>query len=249
VTDWPNGLAVLRAKPAADLVAIYSGIGPTPGSSGHDLLCLDGAVLAQSPADVFAAGKQAAVPLLIGSNADEGTIFAMKGAPTTVAAYQATLRKLAPGMMEQILALYPAKTDADAKAAYTAALGDASFTATARRAARWHADAGHATYRYVFGRVTRVASALHLGAFHGAEIPFAFGNIDGRMYRAEDRTLSAAISACWVSFAKTGAPARADWTRYDAARDNYLYFDTAIAAQAGFRTAKCDLWDRLAVKE
>ena len=36
---------------------------------------VDGKLLAQQPAEVYAAGKQMAVPLLVGSNADEGTVY------------------------------------------------------------------------------------------------------------------------------------------------------------------------------
>lgn len=245
VTDWAGGLATLRAKPAAEILAMYRNIGPLPGSSGKEMLCLDGTVLTQSPADVFAAGNETAVPLLIGSNTDEGTIFTLQSAPKTTAAYEAALRAYFPGQVDAILRLYPAKTDADAAAAYTAALGDVTFTAGARRLAVRHAAAGQPTYRYVFGRVTRVAGALGFGAFHGAEVPYVFGNVDGLQYRADDTRLAATISANWVAFARTGKPASNAWQPYDPQRDNYLYFDTTISAMEGYRTAACDLWDKV----
>ncbi|HEX2951086.1 MAG TPA: carboxylesterase family protein, partial [Armatimonadota bacterium] len=230
------------------ILAMSSGTGAFPGSSGQEMLCLDGNVLTQSPADVFAAGHEAAVPLLVGSNTDEGTIFARKNAPTTKAAYEAVIRRIAPEQAEAILTCYPSKTDADAKAAYTAALGDVCFTATARCTARWHAAAGHPTYRYVFGRIPRFMATLGLGACHGSEIPYVFGNTDNLFYRTEDRALSTAMSACWVAFARTGSPNHPDWPCYAPSHDAYLFFDTTIAAKDGFRTTECDLWDTLAAE-
>jgi para-nitrobenzyl esterase len=247
IPDWEGGLDALRKLDAKTLVSMSNGIGATPGASMRETLCRDGAVIADDPAVVFAAGKEARVPLIVGSNADEGTLFAQKGAPSTVKAYEALLRERFPAMADAILARYPAKRDADAADAYADALGDATFTASARRVARLHATNGHPTYRYFFTRTTRLATRLGLRAFHGAEIVYAFGNVQGVRFGADDRQLSAAMRAYWASFARTGTPQAPNapaWPRYGA-DDRVLVLDTAITAIPDPRAAACDLWDRV----
>ena len=47
-----------------------------------------------------------------------------------------------------------------------------------------------------------------MGAYHAAEIPYAFGNLTDprRPYTDVDRKLSEIVSGYWVNFAKTGNP-------------------------------------------
>ncbi|MBI5830996.1 MAG: carboxylesterase/lipase family protein [Armatimonadetes bacterium] len=245
-----TSLAALRRLPAADLVKAYHGIGATPGTSGQDMLCLDGTVLTESPAATLAAGRGAAVPLLIGSNGDEGTLFAMRGGPRTKRELEALLNRLSPTAGAEVMRVYPVKTDADAATVYTAALGDASFTATCRRVARWHAAAGQPTWRYWFRETTALSNRLGLGAFHGAEIPFVFGQVDGVQYRQNHRRLAELMNTAWANFAISGAPSAPglpDWPAYVAARDNAMVLDDQPQVIDGVRTAECDMWDRLSV--
>ena len=59
-----KSLAELRAKPAAEVLGGRGG-GPV----------IDGWFLPDDPANIYAQGKQNDVPLLLGSNKDEGTFF------------------------------------------------------------------------------------------------------------------------------------------------------------------------------
>ncbi len=243
-----TSLAALRRLPAADLVKAYHGIGATPGTSGQDMLCLDGTVLTESPAATFAAGREAAVPLLIGSNGDEGTLFTRRGGPRTKAQLEALLNRLSPRAGAEVLKVYPVATDADAAKVYTEAMGDASFTATCRRVARWHAAAGQPTWRYYFTEVTALAQRMGLGAFHGAEIPFVFGAADGAQYRPNHHRLAEQMNAAWAAFATTGQPAATGlpaWAAYASARDNAMQLCDQPKLIDGVRSAQCDLWDRL----
>ena len=68
-----SSLAALRAKPAADVLK---------GGRGGPVI--DGWFLPEDVGNIFEAGKQNDVPMLLGSNKDEGTFFLQ---PTTAAKY------------------------------------------------------------------------------------------------------------------------------------------------------------------
>jgi len=56
---------------------------------------------------------------------------------------------------------------------------------------------------------SNLRSPSALGAFHSAEIEYAFGTLDGntsRQLRPEDRALSRMMQAYWINFARTGDP-------------------------------------------
>ncbi len=99
-----SSLAELRAKPAE---AIQAARGPSPWAWSYPIV--DGYVVPDDLNAIFAAGKQNDVPLLTGSNADEGTTF---GRPTTLAAYLDTTEKEYGSAADALLRLYPA-TDND----------------------------------------------------------------------------------------------------------------------------------------
>lgn len=247
ITEWADALPELRKKTTADIQKLYGGIGAMPGSS-TDLLCVDGYVFTEKPSTTFAAGRQAPVPLIAGSNADEGTLFSRKGSPQSLSAYKLTLSNYLPNDVEEIFNHYPATTNEEAKRAYADLLGDISFTVTTRRAARWHAKANFPTYRYFFTRATAIANRMELRAFHGCEIPYAFNNINGFIYTADDRQLAAAMSALWVNFArgdKLENSITTPWNMYDPLRDNALVFDTTIVEKTGIRAEKLALLDAI----
>ena len=75
---------------------------------------VDGVVLVEQPAEVYRAGRQLAVPLLVGSNADEGTAYPVVMSP---AAFAADARQRYGERADALLALYPSATDAQARAA------------------------------------------------------------------------------------------------------------------------------------
>ena len=248
IADWAGGLAALRARSAAEIVKMSGSVGSLPGKSGTEMLCLDGQVLTENPAGTFAAGREAPVPFIVGSNADEGTLFTRQGAPKTVRGYEFIVRRMFGELADDVLRLYLARTDAEVRDAFAAALGDVSFTVNARRSARWHAAAGHPTWRYFFNYLPPAAEKSGLRVTHGIEIPFVFGTLPATMASPEARTLSDQMGAYWVAFARTGKPEAEglpEWDGYDATRDNVLAFDKQVGPQEHLRAEQCDLWDKV----
>ena len=97
-----KSLAELRAKPAAEVLNAGGRTGPV----------IDGWFLPDDPANIYAQGKQNDVPLLLGSNKDEGTFFSN---PTTAAMFTAASKMRYYGdVAETFFKIYPLGSDEEA---------------------------------------------------------------------------------------------------------------------------------------
>lgn len=216
----------------------------------------DGYVFPKVPFDAISAGEHNKVPMLIGSNRDEGAAFRPQIAAliNSVAAYQFILEDVYDddadlvinGPAADVLALYPATTEAEAEAAFEEIYTDTSFVCTARRIGRIFADQGQSVWRYEFARVPPALSFL--GAFHGAEIAYVFKNFNEAYYNGDDLALGTLMQPYWVSFAKTGDPNGAPsltWPLFLTSTDRHIVFDTVLSDGTGLRKTQCDLFDSL----
>jgi para-nitrobenzyl esterase len=134
------------------------------------------------------------------------------------------------------------------------------YGAPARAFARLLTARGARAYLYLFTRVGDDSASRRRGAYHSAEITFAFGRprpiLESAGRTAYDSTLAEAMSDYWVAFAAGGDPngppaagRRPRWPAYDAASDAYLELGPEIAARAGLRTAVYDSLDRAARRQ
>ncbi len=206
---------------------------------------VDGRLLTESPLDAIAAGRAAPVPLIIGTNSNEGSI-------------------LTPGMaLDRIFPLIPAALRDSLRAAY----GDAARTddGLARLAfrdgyfagpSRWialHRDAP--TWLYRFDYVMTVLRRRAPGVAHGFELPFVFEAWDTPFVSAEDRAVAAVVHRCWVSFAENGVPAcpataggdargTVPWPRYTAAQQRWMVFGDSAVVTADSSAAVLDRLQR-----
>jgi para-nitrobenzyl esterase len=191
-----DSLAALRAKPAEEILR----------ANGESAANVDGWVLPAEVRAIFAAGKQNDVPILIGSNADEGTAFTSR--VFTMGALHAIARRYGD-QAGAFLMLYPADSDEQARAAQAAAIGDQFFGWEMRTWARLQTKTGKSkTYLYYFSRVPPGRGSELLGAYHSAEIAYAFHNlgITNRPGEDADRKLADVMSSYWVNFATAGDP-------------------------------------------
>ncbi|CAD6455692.1 b3641d10-d855-43c6-87fe-e63ab22bd4be [Sclerotinia trifoliorum] len=142
------------------------------------------------------------VPVLIGSNAQDGTAFVYGQNNIT-----AFLQTLFPGnetLQAEVLAAYPVgddglNTPADVVAKiYT----DMIFQCPGGIVANSSSAAGYPTYRYYYNATFANTQPLPgLGAYHSSEIPFVFGNLPANSTGAEI-SLSALMQKSWADFAK-----------------------------------------------
>ncbi|MFN7915502.1 MAG: carboxylesterase family protein [Vicinamibacterales bacterium] len=238
-------LADLRRLPAAQLNELGARQGAAPSVANAD-----GWVLPATMLEIFASGRQNDVPTLIGSNADEGSIFTP--ATTTGATFreQATRRWVARA--EAFLALYPFATDQEARLAQAHSMRDQTFGWEMRTWARLQAKTGKApVYLYYFSHVPPLPNAAWLGAQHGAEIPYALNWPNGTYsstvaWTAADRTLADQVSQYWVNFATTGTPngrGLPEWPAFDPKDEKALGIGDTLAIIAVPHKAALDFLD------
>lgn len=204
-------LAALRAMPADELLAAQGRARNMPFDA-----VIDGYFLTEPPSVTFASRKAAHVPLLVGSNSQEGAAQAVIGdKPPTVANYRTGLARLFGDTAEALFALYPARTDADVLPAATALMSDQFLALATWKWFDLQRRSGAPTYYYYFTRVRprfvgdTSANPPPWGAVHSAEIEYALGNLDANpryVWTDEDRRVSATMSAYFANFIKTGNP-------------------------------------------
>ncbi len=185
---------------------------------------IDGYFLPESVEAIYAAGRQAHVPLLAGWNADEGRgqILSAKP-PVTSASFKAQAEKEFGARSSKFLALYPATSDEEARNAAADYAGDRFIAFSTWRWIEAQAKTGDApVYRYFFtlGSPGDNNHEAAMGAFHSDEIEYVFGVLDSRSgakWRPEDRRLSEEMIEYWTNFARTGnpnGPGLPDWPKY-----------------------------------
>lgn len=245
-----EALAALRSKTAPELLAGSAGppeVGVTKGVTFG--LCADGVAIPDDPVALVAAGKQADVPLLIGTTADEGTLFV--GTIRT----RADLAKAIDGMFgaqaPAVAEAYPASSDGEAKRVAARLLADSIFVAPTRAFVRARQGLSSKAWLYAFTRAPMAGRLLGLGAHHGCELGYVFETLDapGAMgIQPLDRTLSATVAAAWVRFARSGDPSGEglpEWPAYTAENDAHLELGDEVRPGAGLRKAQCDLLEQV----
>jgi len=206
-----DSLEVLRAKPADAVLKAASNQGARRFWPN-----VDGYFLPDSVPAIFAAGKQALVPLLAGWNLDEGEyqgIF-QKDA-VTPENYVARIRTLYGSNADSILQLYPGTTVAEAKRSAQDLAGDRFIVFGTWKWIESQLATGQSpVYRYRFDetlppeRGETPSADYQPIAPHSAEIEFVFQALASKnlAWRPQDYKVSDLMSSYWTNFAKTGNP-------------------------------------------
>jgi len=239
-----DDLAAMRALSAEALLAFNGKINPAVrGLTIPRPLrpIVDGWVVDRDEPEAFTSGAFAPLPAIVGTNADEGALFARDVPVATVDALRAYLRANFPLAPDEAWALYGVERDEDVPQAVADVFGDAQFSYGAQMLARSIAARQPQTFRYVFAHA---AAPAHVAPTHGEEIPYAFGT---GAFGAAERELSDAMLAAWINFAATGdpnGPGVPHWAPYDLARDNALTFGAGFAERTGWRARFLAFFER-----
>jgi para-nitrobenzyl esterase len=215
-------------RAASDLVVELQ-TNPDPAKWGHLALSLlpfaptvDGDVLPAAPLTAFAGGRGSGVPLLIGSNLEEARLFLVAASTIDLIDDPAlTAVAGAYGLPADGLALYRAnRPGASPGDILAAVITDWFFRVPPIRVAEAR-EAGGAgrTWMYRFD-YPAPADNRGLGACHGVEIPFVFGNVgleESRLRIGDTPSPAVADQAhrVWVDFITRGDPG---WAAYDTGR-------------------------------
>jgi para-nitrobenzyl esterase len=197
--------------------------------------CVDGTALPRDPFHPDAPAVSAGVPVLIGTNKDEATLFLFadpRFGDYTEEDLAKRAKQSAGARAEAVTAAvreaFPDYSPSHLTAAVQTAVGmwGGSITLAERKAAQ----GGAPVYMYLLEWETTAARGK-LKSPHALEIPLVFDNVGKAksfMGRSDPQALAEQMSEAWLAFARTGNPATAalpDWPAYDAARRATMVFN------------------------
>ena len=209
-TSIEDAAQLLLSASAEDLVTATTMMQRlTPDRNpGTISLCpvIDGDFLPERPIDAFDNGRAHPVPLIIGTNDREGSLFKgrldiLATTPPRIRAIFAKTRKKA---RKRLKVLYPGLPARRPAADFG---GDYSFWYPSVRVAERHADFAP-VHMYRFDLAPRLVRWVGLDATHGIEMFAVFDQASGFFGRA------IGILGGYRAFAKTGERMRANWLRF-----------------------------------
>ncbi|WP_280373333.1 carboxylesterase/lipase family protein [Nocardia wallacei] len=211
----------------------------------------DGVVVTDTPEHALAQGAARDMPLVVGSNADEGATFLAlldyaRGSVPTAAEYTSWARNLFGDNADRILTEYPVTAYTSPAAAKEHVVTDGFFACPAQFTDDAARRGGARVWRYQFGDSPLPPNPLLPGAFHGAEVPYIFTSLMGvpiPLTPAADR-LSRNIQNSWAQFAHTGSPETPALSPWPAASGVTLELGSDRTGPAGTFAEQhhCELW-------
>jgi para-nitrobenzyl esterase len=208
---------------------------------------VDSWVIPHAPPARFAGALQHPIPLLIGSTADEGTSLSWD-IPQSEEAFAEVAYATYGEAAQAVIGAYSDEDPVEAQRKRVRWYNDNSFAA-ARFFATAMTDVESKAYLYRFTRMPPPPGDEKLGAYHGSDMLFVFGNHYPEAFPTGpgDDALTDAMMTYWTQFAATGDPnveGLPHWPAYDRESDDSLELGHQIRAVSGFHREACDLLDQ-----
>jgi para-nitrobenzyl esterase len=222
--------AALRKLPLSQLP--YAG-----GFTERAQPILDNKLIASGIAQGFAAGRQTKVPLIVGGNSNEASLFKPQAAQ---------LDAMPEAAQAPLKAAYDPKGAGNKAQIVNDFATDTYITEPDRNLARLATKAGEPVWLYYFSFLPEKTRGTSFGAPHTAEIRYVWGGAKQR-FAPEEVPVSNAMNAYWAAFAKSGTPDSAGgvaWPKFDAAKESSIEFGVA-----GVQVREHQFKDRLDVAE
>ena len=224
-------------------------------------ITIDGWVLPEPPLQTFLNGKQAEVPILVGSMANEGhLLFPVDESLTDNQLENYLNREYGKQFSREFKHLYKTDLNKSPGLAKREINTDHFMAYSMRLWAQFNYEKRQPTFLYFMQHIPP-AFQIYLaeepdldlpegprsaGAYHSGDLAFVFNNVGkiGLDWQKPDYDLASAISRYWTNFAKSGNPNGSqltNWPTYDTTNHNTLVFDTPIVTVQGVKKEKLDL--------
>ena len=196
-----TSLAELRKLPWKDLLATQQ----QTESSIRLGTVVDGYVLPARIGEIFARGEQNDVPTITGCNMHENG--ASPNPETTVDEFRKAASRY-DDLAGEFLALYPAASDEQARAAQNESAWDAARTSMYLWAVTRGKTAKTRAFTYFWDHTLPGPDAGKYGAFHSSEVPYVMNalGMSDRPFTADDHRIADMLSSYWANFVATGDP-------------------------------------------
>ncbi len=218
---------------------------PTPVSAFYPVV--DGDVLPETAIELVKNGASADVPLLLGTNRHETTLW--NNGPVEEERLLETAARL--GADEGMLETYrKARPDASATDLLTAITTDHMFRIPAIRMAEAREANSGTSWMYLFAWESR-AFGGRLKSTHALEIPFTFNNLDRAgvdVFLGEGplpQHVADVMHPAWISFIRSGDPATEalpEWPVYTSERRATMVFNNESELVEDPQGAERELW-------
>ncbi|WP_026951097.1 carboxylesterase/lipase family protein [Algoriphagus mannitolivorans] len=222
-----SSIAEARKMSSKDIFEIYQ----ESGRFGFPVV-IDNYFLPKTLPEIFEAGEQAQVPLLVGWNSAEipGMAF-MQGQPYTKEAFIAKVKQVYPEQWEEVLSLHPHDTPEQVEWAATNLAADRFISYSTWKWFDLHRNhSQQPVYRYLYSKIrpdlvdksrvsglaggtqdaeTAPPAPKPIGAPHAAEIEYAMGNlhlVKDYAWTKDDFKTSETMLNFFTNFVKTGNP-------------------------------------------
>eukprot|EP01120_Amphizonella_sp_Union-15-10_P001841 TRINITY_DN11986_c0_g1_i1.p1 TRINITY_DN11986_c0_g1~~TRINITY_DN11986_c0_g1_i1.p1 ORF type:complete len:525 (-),score=65.73 TRINITY_DN11986_c0_g1_i1:51-1625(-) len=253
MSDPAQQIACLRSIPT-DEVEKYSRSYCDPLVTCCWSPTIDGSEITESPQVLASQGKFYKVPILLGTNLNEGSIFTKVPFTLTPAQYaQDILQSYGNDLGSKILQQYPASDFTSPWYALSFIFRDQFMTCPARRTARWFSPYVD-VYLYFFTHPIESIIKIdpYIGVFHGSELGFVFNVPDGIysglpfFFTEQETHLQSEFVSYWTNFGISLNPnseITTFWPKYNQTSDVNLNLNVIPTVESGLLDSKCNFWD------
>lgn len=230
-------------------VFIHGSIQPSELSLPWRSIYVDGYMFPDQMGNLLGGDGGNPVPVLVGSNTDEGT-WLYAGIPErSLEDWKTSVRKNSEGDPEVFIELYMEDAKKSTMTASQQMISDVAFAWEMRKWAQLITLRGKDAYMYVFSHAPPGGGPDRpKGAYHGGELDFVFNRRMPSWWIEKDQKVADLMHAYWVNFAKTGSPngkGLPNWPVYDTDLDNALEINSSPRTINGWRKAKLDGWESI----
>jgi len=214
---------------------------------------VDGWFLPQPIDEIYRLGQQNDVPTISGMNADESSAFPGYGSATPEE-FEKQVRERYGELADKLLELYPYETAGEAGQSEIALTRDLGVAAMRKIAAERAETAATGHYLYYFSRGIPWPEYPDFDAFHTAEVPYVFDNLEklDRPWEPVDKNIAESISSYWVNFVANGNPQGSGlprWPPYEEDSVRFMVFADSIGAQRLLDGSKAELFRKYLERE
>ena len=203
------GAGSLDALRAMEAESLFAALQSSEWAAPYPAVYVDGTLFPEQMHALHHAGKGSRVPVLVGANADEESALFGEYPDVSREALVKQLREEWQEQGEALIAAYASEIEENPRRARDKVLSHRVFAWEARTWAESARRAGKSAYLYHFTHVPELPEyGRSLGAFHAAEIPFVFNNLERTDWTLteDDREVARLLSAYWRNFARSGDP-------------------------------------------